>query len=196
MDSGITNSSTPSNNTISGPKSRIINIISGPGAGKSTMYSLIYAKMKIAGHSIEQVPERAKTLVWSKQFDELDNQYLVSTMQYNDLASVYGKVRFVITDGSLLHGLYYNRYNPTNVSNVDITEKKILELYSRFNNINIFLTRGSFPYEQAGRIQNVSEAVHVDNELKNILNSYGIEFREFLSDENSVAEMIEYILSV
>ena len=176
-------------------KSRVINVISGPGAGKSTMYSLIYAKMKIAGHSIEQVPERAKTLVWAKQFDVLDNQYHISNLQYQDLAAVYGKVSFVITDGSLLHGLYYNRYNPTNVCNIEITEKKIIELYSRFENINIFLTRGTFPYEQAGRIQNAYEATHVDTELKKILIQYGIEFREFASDEKSVEEMINYVLN-
>ena len=176
-------------------KSMVINVISGPGSGKSTMYSLIYAKMKMAGYSIEQVPERAKTLVWAKQFDVLDNQYYVSNLQYQDLAAVYGKVSFVITDGSLLHGLYYNRYNPTNVCNIEITEKKIIELYSRFENINIFLTRGAFPYEQAGRIQNATEAVHVDEELKKILSIHGIEFQEFASDEKSVEGMIKYILS-
>lgn len=182
------------NDSTGGRKSKVINVISGPGAGKSTMYSLIYAKMKMAGHSIEQVPERAKTLVWAKQFDVLDNQYYVSNLQYQDLAAVNGKVRFVITDGSLLHGLYYNRYNPTNVCNVEITEKKIVELYSRFDNINIFLTRGTFPYEQAGRIQNANEATHVDEELKKILLQYGIKFQEFASDENSVEGMIRYIL--
>jgi nicotinamide riboside kinase len=175
-------------------ESFIINIIGGPSSGKSTTYSLLYAKLKIAGESCEQVPERAKKLVWAKKFDILDNQYHVSTKQYEDLAAVYGQVKYVITDGSLLHGLYYNRYNPTNVSNVSLTEQKILEYYNKFNNINIFLKRGSFEYEQAGRIQNEKEAHHVDIELKNILNHYNIPFYEFDSAESSIPQIIELIL--
>lgn len=175
-------------------KSFIINIIGGPGIGKSTLYSLIYARMKIRRLSVEQVQEFAKKLVWSEKFEILDNQYYVSQQQYSELASVYGKVRFVITDGSLLHGLYYNRNNPTNVCNRDITEAKIIELYSKFNNINIFLTRGAFPYEQAGRIQTADEAVDVDRELKILLAKYGINFKMFSSHESQVDTIIEYIL--
>lgn len=177
-------------------KSFIINIIGGPSSGKSTTYSLLYAKLKMAGTSCEQVPERAKKLVWAKKFDILDNQYHVSTKQYEDLAAVYGKVTYVITDGSLLHGLYYNRYNPTNVSNVELTERKILEYYNKFNNINIFLKRGNFAYEQAGRIQNEEEAHHVDVELKNILRHYNIPYTEFTSDESSIPEIISFIKKI
>jgi hypothetical protein len=150
--------------------------------------------MKIRRLSVEQVQEFAKKLVWSEKFEILDNQYYVSQQQYSELSSVYGKVRFVITDGSLLHGLYYNRNNPTNVCNRDITEAKIIELYSKFNNINIFLTRGAFPYEQAGRIQTADEAVDVDRELKILLAKYGIDFKMFSSHESQVDTIIEYIL--
>ncbi len=184
------NKSTDSTDT---GKCFIINIIGGPGIGKSTMYSLIYAKMKIRGLSVEQVQEYAKKLVWAEDFETLDNQYYVTTQQYKDLSSVYGKVKFVITDGSLLHGLYYNRTNKTNVSNRDVTEEKIISLYSKFNNINIFLTRGTFPYEQAGRIQNEDEAYDVDRELKVLLKKYDINFHTFLSDESQVDDIITYI---
>jgi hypothetical protein len=94
----------------------------------------------------------------------------------------------------LLHGLYYNRHNPSNVSNVEVTEKKILEYYNKFNNINLFLQRGDFEYEQAGRIQNEKEAYHVDSELRNILNSYNIPYTEFKSSEESISDMIEFLI--
>lgn len=175
-------------------RSFIINIIGGPGVGKSTIYSFIYAMMKIRGYSVEQVQEVAKKLVWAEKFEELDNQYHVTMQQYRELNSVYGKVKFVITDGSLVHGIYYNRHNPTNVSNRDITEAKIVELYSKFNNINILLTRGNFPYEQAGRIQNPTEAKHVDSELVSIMEKYGIKYRTFESSESQINAMIDYIV--
>lgn len=173
----------------------IVNVIGGPGVGKSTIYSFIYARMKTRRQSVEQVQEVAKKLVWAEKFEELDNQYHVSMQQYAELSAVYGKVKFVITDGSLIHGLYYNRHNPTNVCDRDITEKKIIELYRRFNNINIVLTRGGFPYEQAGRIQNSDEARHVDTTLLNILEKFGIPYKTFSSDESQVDAMIEYINS-
>lgn len=176
-------------------KSYVVNIIGGPGIGKSTMYSLIYARMKIRRLSVEQVQEFAKKLVWSEQFHVLDNQYYVTTKQNEELASVYGKVKYVITDGSLLHGLYYNRTNPTNVCNRELTEKKILELYSNFNNINIFLMRGQFPYEQAGRMQNPTEALDVDNKLEIMLSQNNICYKLFASDESEVDNIIDYILS-
>ncbi len=160
----------------------VINIIGGPGAGKSTTYCMLYARLKIAGFLIEQVPERAKKLVWAKKFEALDDQYHVTTGQYEDLMNVYGSVTLTITDGSLLHGLYYNRYNPTNVSNVEKTEIRILELYHKFNNINIFLKRGSFRYEQVGRIQTEAEAIDADNKLKDALRKHNIPFVEYDCD--------------
>jgi AAA domain len=173
----------------------VVNIIGGPGVGKSTIYSLVYAWLKIRGHSAEQVQERAKALVWAKQFEVLDNQYYVSGLQNSDLAAVYGKVRFVVTDGSLIHGIYYNRHNPTNVSNIALTEKKILEMYNSYNNINVLLTRGDFDYEQCGRIQSHDEALNVDAELVKILEKHNINYVKFRSDHQYVDQIIDHILS-
>ncbi len=180
---------------VKSSSSFIINIIGGPGVGKSTIYSLVYAGLKIRGHSAEQVQERAKALVWAKQFEVLDNQYYVSGLQNSDLAAVYGKVRFVVTDGSLIHGIYYNRHNPTNVSNIALTEKKILEMYNGYNNINVLLTRGDFDYEQCGRIQSHDEALDVDAELIKILENHNINYVKFRSDHRCVDQIIDHILA-
>lgn len=177
------------------PKPKVINVIGGPGVGKTTTTFLLYAKLKIAGAFVEHVSEYAKKLVWAKNFDTLNNQYHVSTKQYEYLVSVYGRVQYVITDGSLLHGLYYNRYNLTNVSNVELTEKKILEYYHHFDNINIYLTRGDFKYEQAGRIQTEDEAREVDVKLRSILDDYNIPYKVFKSDEKVIDDMVSYILN-
>lgn len=175
-------------------QSKVINILGGPGCGKTTITFLLYAKLKIAGAIIEHVPEYAKKLVWSKQFETLDNQYHVSTKQYRDIAFIYGKVQYVITDGSLLHGLYYNLHNPSNVSNRELTHKKILEYYNSFENINIYLTRGNFKYEQAGRIQTEEEARNIDVQLREILDENNITYKLFKSDEHVVDEIVSFIL--
>ena len=175
------------------PNCKIINIIGGPGTGRSCISYMLYAKLKIAGAVVEHVPEYAKKLVWAKKFETLDNQYHVSTKQYEDLRSVYGSVEYVITDGSLLHGLYYNKHNPTNVSNVPVTHKKIMEYYNDFKNINIYLTRGDFKYEQAGRIQTEAQAREIDTELKLILDENDIKYTMFVSDENNIKDIIAHI---
>ena len=46
-------------------------------------------------------------------------------------------VEFIVTDGPLLQGIYYNLHNADNTSNVDKTHKMIMECSKEFNNINI-----------------------------------------------------------
>src|SRR6185436_20450855 len=132
----------------------VINFISGPGAGKSLMAFLLFAELKLHGYLVEYVPEYAKSLVWSERFDVLNEQYYVSRKQFESINRIYGKVQFVITDGPLIHGVYYNRSNPNNVSDVQKTETQILKWASSHKQMNIFLERGEYKYEQAGREQN------------------------------------------
>ena len=58
-----------------------------------------------------------------------------------------------------------------NISNIDKTEKYILDCFSKFNNINIVLDRISRKYETEGRIQTEDEAKDIDIILKHLLNT-------------------------
>jgi hypothetical protein len=176
------------------PQCKVINIIGQPGVGKSLNAFLLFARLKLAGAVVEYVPEYAKKLVWAKKFSVLDEQYYVSRKQYESLKDVYGKVQYIITDGSLVHGLYYNRFNPHNVSKPDVTEHKILEYYDEFNNINIYLKRGNFKYEPEGRTQTEEEAKAIDAELEKILALHNIPCHVFTSDESYIPAMVDLIL--
>jgi len=105
------------------------------------------------------------------------------------------RVEFIVTDGPLVQGLYYNRYNVSNLSNCEKTQEFILKASAEFNNINIFLTRDAFPYEEAGRYQTFEEAKQVDIDLKSILDELKIPYKEFTSGKTELTRMIEYILS-
>jgi tRNA uridine 5-carbamoylmethylation protein Kti12 len=157
-------------------KTIVVNLIGGPSSGKTTLAAYLFYKLKIRGKLVEFVPEVAKGFVWRGQFDVLNNQHYVSTEQYNMLMSLDGKVDIIVTDGSLLHGLYYNRINVDNTSNVDKTEQMILANFAKFRNINIFVERGDYPYETSGRYQMEGEARQIDAVLKHLLDKKKIEY--------------------
>ena len=176
----------------------IINFIAGPGAGKTILAALTFAELKLRGKICEYVQEYAKTLVWLKKFELLNDQYFVSSHQNDLLRAITsaGKVDYVITDGPLLNGLYYNRYNPDNVSAVDKTEQFVLDRYAEFDNFNIYLHRGTFPYEQEGRLQTLEQAKEVDRVLLAMLKEKGIPLMEIPSSPESVKVIVDTILGV
>jgi len=175
---------------------QIVNFIAGPGVGKSVMNSLAFAKMKISGSNCEIVPEYAKQLVWTEEFELLNNQYHVSYYQNKLLRALDGKTDYILTDGCLLHGLVYNMINPYNTSDKDKTKEAILKWFNESDNINIYLERNpNINYEKDGRLQSHEEAIHIDNLIKFQLFDNKIDFKSFISSEDSLPEILEYIKS-
>lgn len=171
----------------------IINLVAGPGAGKTTLAALLFGNMKLQGKNVEYVQEFAKQLVWQKEFELLNNQHFVSKSQYKMFLSMQGTVDYIVTDGSLLHGLYYNRYYDSNVSNITKTEKAILDWYNQFDNVVFFLERQDFEYETAGRIQTYEQAIEIDKVLKDILGEFSIPHKVLPSHPSSVTKLLEMI---
>jgi len=172
----------------------LINIIAGPGAGKTTIAALLFANLKLRGYVTEYVQEFAKNLVWLRDFNKLNNQYYVSCKQYMLLKQIDGQVDFIITDGTILHGLYYNRHNRDNTSNIEKTEEFILNCHNEFKNINIFLDRHGFKYETQDRLQTEEEAKEIDIIIKHMLKQNNIPYVTFTSSPTCIDEMIEYII--
>lgn len=172
----------------------VINMLSGPGSGKSTLAAELFVEMKKQGYKVEYLQEYAKKLVWQKNFDMLNNQHLVSYKYFQSILAMKGCVDFIILDSSLLNGLWYNRNNPDNLSNIGKTEDLIIRYYQEFNNINFFIHRGNYQYENAGRIQTESEAIKIDNQLMEILNEKGIEYYPVnMSEANIIHRILETI---
>jgi hypothetical protein len=177
-------------------KTVVINMLSGPGSGKSTLAAELFVKMKKMGYRVEYLQEYAKKLVWQKEFDILNNQHLVSYKYYKSIASMNGHLDYIILDSSLLNGIWYNKNNVDNVSNIEKTEEMILKCYKEFNNINFFINRGSYAYETAGRIQSENESKQIDNDIKDILNDIGISSISLdMNEDNIIEKMLLYIKS-
>lgn len=173
---------------------KIINLIGGPGCGKSIFAWYLSGLLKLNRENAEYVSEYAKMLVYLEKWEVLNNQHQVSTYQYELFKAINGKVDYIITDGSLLHGLHYNRINKDNMSNVKKTEQKILEYYNEFDNINIFINRREETvYEQEGRIQTEEEAKIIDGDLRKMLIEFDLKSFEFDNDINNIEKIYQKI---
>ena len=171
----------------------VINIIGGPGIGKTTISALLFANLKIKGYICEYVQEFAKKLVWLKDYDTLNNQFFVSREQYTLLKQIDGQVDFLITDGPLIHGIYYNNYNKDNNSNTDKVEKFILDSINKIN-INIVLDRVERDYETEGRIQTEQESKDIDVILKHILRTNNFTFLSFRAEPDEIENITNEII--
>lgn len=165
-----------------------INLFAGPGAGKSTLASGLFASMKRTGESVELVTEFAKDLVWENRQATLAIQPYVSAKQYRNLARLKGKVNYVITDSPILKdSVYARRYAP-----------KLPQAYHDLlafmhedlgHSINILLSR-KFTYQTEGRYQDEKTAQDIDRDLKLLLHLRNVDFYECAPD---IAEVMEAI---
>lgn len=172
----------------------VINLIGSPGVGKSVIAAILFAELKMKGYTVEYVPEYVKSLVWKGDLETIKNQYYVSTQQYKLLQAVNGKVDFIVTDGSLFLGLYYNRHWKDNVSDIEKTELRIKDYMSQFTNYFIFLKRGDFKYEKEGRIHTEEESWNIQDDLDYLLKIEGIDFKEYISSKSNIDSMLNALL--
>lgn len=172
----------------------VINFCSGPGSGKSTLAAELFVHMKKQGYIVEYLQEYAKKLTWTQRFDILNNQHIVSYKYYESIKAIADvpDIDFVILDSSLLNGLYYNRNNLDNLSNIDKTEKMILEYFRNFSNKTFFIKRGTgYEYKMHGRIQTENQAKAIDESLIKILEHHSIPFKVISIDNNPVENIMK-----
>lgn len=175
-------------------RTKVINFVGGSGCGKSLMAALLFVELKMKHITTEYVQEYAKLLVWQKRYEQLNNQYEVSSEQYRMLKAVDGSVDYIVADSGIIVGLLYNRYNQNNVCNIERTEEMLLKRMAEFDNIYIYLERNpEFPFEQEGRIQNEEESKHVDVLFKGLLDELKIEYLSVISSKDSIPKILEYL---
>lgn len=173
----------------------VVNMLGGPGSGKTLMAHLLFAELSLKGKVVEYVPEFAKQLVWKKDWEALNNQLEVCGDQYDLMLPLFGNVDYVITDGPMLHGMVYNRLNKDNMSNWEEVDNLCLGCIYDCENINIFVERHDSLYQQAGRIQNMEEAKEVDKMILGLLDNFKFPYHEVRSGKEDVNRMVDIVLS-
>lgn len=155
---------------------RVINIMGGPGTGKSTTAAGVFREMKIKGYEVELVTEYAKDMTWENRHNILEDQLYILAKQNRRIQRLQGKVEWVVTDSPLLLGLIYCRENY-----YKHFEPLVMDVWNSYDNTLILLGR-DFEYQPIGRNQTAEEALKVDVILNDFLDSRNIPYQRITND--------------
>lgn len=152
---------------------RVINLISGPGRGKSTTASGLFYKMKINGLNVELVNEYAKDMTWENRQNILKDQLYIFAKQNRKLERLRNKVDYVITDSPLILGLAY-----THEEYPKSFEPFVIDIWNTYNNINFYLSnKGDLTYQQIGRNQDKFEAEKINKKILDFVHEKSIDYK-------------------
>ena len=170
-------------------KTIVCNLFGPPGSGKSTLAAYVFAKLKMMGVNCELVTEFAKDKVWEKNNEALSNQIYIFAKQYYRMSRCTGQVDVIITDSPLFLSPFYNK-DPE----IDEPLKQLVHVISeRYDNLNYFLKRVK-KYNPVGRLQTEAESDQYGVRRKEMLRSYGVEFKEIEGDLMSADIVVQHVI--
>lgn len=169
-----------------------INLLAGPGAGKSTTAAWLFSELKTRNISVELITEYVKTWAVQKRgVTTFDQVYLFGKQMQYEYRFLNNGVKNIVTDSPLaLSCIYGDFYYPELKLGSDLLP--ILNKYeSMFPSINIYLDRKDKKYIQEGRYQTYDQAIEVDNLVKNFIKTHltNVHFIEY-SDRQSILELV------
>ena len=153
-------------------KTKIVNLIGGPGVGKSTTAARVFSELKAKNVSCELVTELAKDITWEDTKKLLDNQIWLFSEQFRRQWRLLDKVDFVITDSPLIMYIEYLerlqkklpdtlKFSPMHFI---MTKKFFQSTFEEFWNLNFIIER-EFDYIETGRNQTKEEAIELDQAI-------------------------------
>lgn len=165
----------------------IVNLIGGPGSGKSTTGAATFAMLKWAGVNAELVTEYAKDLVWGRTTETLGNQIYIFGKQYHRLWRLLGQVDVVVTDCPLFLSMYYGEKQS------DAFRTLVLETFRSMDNITFYLNRVK-PFNPAGRLQSEEKALDIDQRLYDMLDEHEVDAWFITADRDAPTAITERVL--
>jgi nicotinamide riboside kinase len=166
---------------------KVINLIGGPGSGKSTTAAGLFNLMKLEGIKCELVVEYAKEIVYEGR--KTDDQLYILAQQNRRLRRLEKHVDYVITDSPLLLSIIYASTYPSSLHQL------VMDLYWQYDNKLFYLKRNK-PYEKYGRTQTLEEAVDLDKSIKKMLKKRKIPYEEILGDKDAPVEIFDKLFEI
>lgn len=170
-------------------KTYVINLIAEPSAGKSTLASELFAKMKWLGYEVELVSEYAKELVWEQRNETMKNEVYLFGKQHHRLFRLKEKVKFIITDRPLILSILYNNiYGDKSQEFTNLVKHEV----NKFNNIN-FLLKRTKPYNPNGRNQSENEAREFGKIINDLLVEHEVKHTPILAVQGVSEKLLEIV---
>ena len=139
---------------------RRINILGGPGVGKSTMAARVFSDMKSSGWEIELVQEKIKEWVYDgiypKSFDQF---YIFAQQLHREDRILKSENTIIITDSPIFLTTSYAEHGKCTGSRQMIEIAR--EFERKYPSINVIIKR-QFDYNKNARYHSEEEAREMD----------------------------------
>ena len=156
---------------------RRINLYGGPGTGKSTTASDLFAEFKrmcvdsSVDTQFELIQEFVKEWAWEGKSPEgFDQVFIFANQQRKEEIPLRGGVDHVFTDSPLFLGAAYARKYHSRTFNSLISLAELHE--ETYPGLHIFLDRGDRPYVGKGRYEDEEKARRMDDYIRSLLDLY------------------------
>lgn len=151
---------------------RRINILAGPGAGKSTLAARLFGDLRAKGYDIEYVNEYIKSWAYQGRKPQSFDQLYVFAKQLHHEEIALRNVKYIVTDSPLFLNMAFTKYYGCDYY------PELLSLIKRFEKMypsfNMFVNR-SVDYVDKGRYQTIEQAHAFDALLMRLIHESGSE---------------------
>lgn len=148
----------------------IVNLFGGPGSGKTSSCSAVYAALKAQHKKVGFAREVAYDMIVAGRAHMLQDQIWMFAKQRRYLLDVSKDNDVVITDCPLLLSLIYGDHESESFKQL------VLEEHNKHENLNIFLNRPKANFSEYGRVHNYEQSVAFDMKMKEMLVYYNQPF--------------------
>jgi len=176
---------------------KIINLFSGPGGGKSSIAAGLIYNLKKKHINCDAPYEFPKILAWDENHLAIQDQLYVLANQHRGIVKSYGKVDYIIMDSpiilSLIYKNYYNGMQYPSVLYNESFDKMVLDTHSYYNNLNIVLKRSVGVYNNKERYQTLQQSIQLDNMIQTKLDSFNIPYIEVDVNDYTVETILKLL---
>lgn len=165
----------------------VVNLLGGPGIGKSTIAVGVYYNLKKRGLNVELATEVAKDEIYNGSENLLHNQPYIFGLQQNRLWRLQDKVDVIVADSPLVLSIIYSRLNSENFNNF------VVEEFNKFNNYNYILNRNDDFYTENGRVHTLEESKKIDKQIVKLLEKYDIDYIKY-DTEFAVEHIVDDVM--
>lgn len=173
----------------------IINVLGGPGVGKTTIASDLFVRFKRKELDVEIVSEFAKELVWEKRNEAFDDRLYMHAEQNHRLMMMNGNLDYIITDSPLILTSVYNHFYLENKHTKEynkMIDDVTLQTFNSYNNITFLIERET-GYDTNGRRESLDEAKAIDERIIKYLEDNNIQYIKINDRVNAADEIIKYL---